>query len=638
MGALKEQNELYSLFDSLGVGVMVLDAKNLQIQYLNREMEGLSLHKSGDLLGSSFLDLFSSRSRDNVNEFLKLSPIESDTLLSERKALLKRRSGSSIHVSLFMKNIADTSLKIITVINNEPRRELENELEKAYQQMIHTSKFLSLAEMAAGIAHEINNPLAIIHTYSEQIQISLKNGTLSDEKVLALSQKIKNSAMRAAKIIDSLKTLARNEPEQSMSNQSVKEIVENSVELLTSRFRRASVELVIGPISDDLEALCNQSQILQVILNLFENALHAVKNREDATVELNTKVVGDMIQISVKDNGPGVPVKIQNDIMHPFFTTKEAGEGTGLGLSISKNIIQNHNGKLEYKNIEDGALFSFSIPLYKPSEKSQKRKVVELRVQPETPVNLSSTIASFTPSHFTVLLVDDEPDIVAGTEFALKNRGYQVLTAHNGEEAMQVLHNNEVDVVVSDIRMPVITGFQMVEEIKKELTYFPKIFFMTGSTNVPVDKYFAAGVEGFFYKPVSIFDILSSLENSLLPPEKYLRRIKPRLSFDNTFHLKTDSSNSDQQLFNIGRGGMFVADQNELPRVNDMIEFSISFEHQSKTLNVSGTGIVRWVRSTDSNFGPRGFGVEFYSFEKEGAQGFFEHLDSLAPDLFIPTK
>jgi PAS domain S-box-containing protein len=634
--ALKQIPDMNS-FDSLGVGVVVIDADTHRILHINTEMQNISMFESEEIVGKNLVDIFSKKSQIRVQGLLNLETIDSDMIISESNAVLRKRSGSALHVSLYVKRLVHSNQKLVTVINSEPRRELEIELEQVYAQMIQTSKFMSLAEMAAGIAHEINNPLAIIHSYAEQMKILAEKDKLTKEKANQLGGKITAAAMRASRIINSLKKLSRNEPEEGLSVGSLNEIIKEALDFYSERFSSYGIELIHKPMDSEIQVYCNSSQILQVLLNLLENALHATKSQDERWIEVAVTRADFTVKVSVNDSGPGVPEDLLTDIMNPFFTTKEVGEGTGLGLSISRAIIEKHDGELFYDSGKKGASFNFVLPLVDDLTKASLEALdLELDLDDHSHTSLTHDRVPFNPSDYKILIVDDEVDLAESVEFGIESKGYQVLVAHDGEAAFDLMKQHRVDVVLTDIRMPKMNGFELLSQVKQQLDYFPKIFFVTGSSNIPMDQYFDEGAEGFFYKPVSIFKLLQTLKESLLPPEKLLERQRLRFHFDKKFEVQVNPR-KDPHVGNLGRGGMFIEEGGELPRVGDAIEFTLNIKHHENSIQVKGSAMVRWVRGSATADRKRGFGVEFYRFEKEGAQELFDCLSTLQTQAFIPV-
>jgi len=251
-------------------------------------------------------------------------------MVSSRKP--KNQSGHMICVALDVQN----------------EHALEQQAEAQRAMMEYSSRMASLGEMAAGVAHEINNPLAIIHG---KVSILLRNAsesTISSENLTTELLKIRQTSERIAQIIKGLRTFSRNGEKDPFSECNLSEIITDVKNLCAERMKVHNVDLRI-PVIPDIFISCRAVQIEQVLMNLLNNAFDAIKNLDDKWIELqivNTRK--GHVTIMVIDSGTGIPKDIATKIMQPFFTTKQVGQGTGLGLSISKGIIEEHGGTLHY--------------------------------------------------------------------------------------------------------------------------------------------------------------------------------------------------------------------------------------------------------------------------------------------------
>lgn len=243
-------------------------------------------------------------------------------------------------------------------------RELSQSKEIILEQqetLIAGAKMSVLGEMAGGIAHEINNPLAIIHAKADLLQRQASRGTLQQTVLVTDLNKINQTVMRIAKIVKGLRAFSRNGDADAMENVDVSSMIEEAVSICHKRYREKSVDLRVHcPENVDIE--CRPSQIEQVLVNLLANALDAVVNLEEKWVELDAQIHSYGVTISVTDSGPGISAEIVEKMMNPFFTTKKVGHGTGLGLSISLGIIRDHHGQLQYDSTSAHTRFTIELP------------------------------------------------------------------------------------------------------------------------------------------------------------------------------------------------------------------------------------------------------------------------------------
>jgi signal transduction histidine kinase len=243
----------------------------------------------------------------------------------------------------------------------DERLRTERELEQTRQTSIHSAKMAALGEMSGNIGHEINNPLAAILLRAHRLQRLAAKDKLDATGVAAAARDINRTVDRIRRIVDALRSFARDAEKDPMRPESIAVIVRDTIELCAERFRQHNIELVIGPIPADLYVECRSVQISQVLLNLLSNAHDAVEAARDRRVRVSTDTDEREVRIAVSDSGPGIPPNIRARIMEPFFTTKEIGKGTGLGLSVSKGIAEAHGGALTLD--PDGAETRFVLTL-----------------------------------------------------------------------------------------------------------------------------------------------------------------------------------------------------------------------------------------------------------------------------------
>lgn len=246
----------------------------------------------------------------------------------------------------------------------------KEELSKAQMQLEYSARMASLGMMAGGVAHEINNPLAIIHASAANLVRQVKTeGRVPVEVIVRTGQRIEQTANRIAKIIRSMRYLSREGSHDRLSLTPVARIVEEALEVCRERFREHSVNLVAPGIDPALYVSCREVQIAQVVLNLLQNAYDAVMGQEgDRWIRVDVAAQDSWAVFSIIDSGPGIPPELHKRIMEPFFTTKEVGKGTGLGLSISRAIVEQHGGKLELTRLDGHTCFSFRLPMPQAAE------------------------------------------------------------------------------------------------------------------------------------------------------------------------------------------------------------------------------------------------------------------------------
>jgi PAS domain S-box-containing protein len=232
---------------------------------------------------------------------------------------------------------------------------------KAEFKLVQSAKMASLGEMAGGIAHEINNPLAIIQAKVGQLRREAHQIPVDPQAIEQGLSKIESTVERVAKIVKGLRSFSRSSEKDPMVSTPVKSIVEDTLELCRERMNVGNVALkVSGALQGEVE--CRPSQISQVLLNLLSNAIDAIEPLPEKWIDLKLEFLNDKWRVTVVNSGPPIPPELVNKIMQPFFTTKPVGKGTGLGLSIAKAITEDHKGTLFYDSTAPHPTFTFELP------------------------------------------------------------------------------------------------------------------------------------------------------------------------------------------------------------------------------------------------------------------------------------
>lgn len=255
------------------------------------------------------------------------------------------------------KNEIKSYLGVISNISK--RKQYEKELEEERIKLIQSSKMATLGEMAAGIAHEINNPLAIILGCAGLME----SGKLDQEKTASSIDRVKKSVERIAKIVDGLRKFSRTTEKVDKKEVQIQQLLAESVTLMEAKSKNNGVKIV-NNVKESKTLLIDEIQIEQILVNLISNAIDENSEKPEAWVELNHKSDNNFEQIIVRDSGKGINEETVKKLFNPFYTTKEIGKGTGLGLSISKGIALEHQGDLEYQLLDGHTAFVLKIPKY----------------------------------------------------------------------------------------------------------------------------------------------------------------------------------------------------------------------------------------------------------------------------------
>ncbi len=257
---------------------------------------------------------------------------------------------SSISAGLYLLYLRDTT--------EESRKKEIIEVQKG--QIIQSSKLSSLGEMAGSIAHEINNPLAIIGALAFKIQSLLDRDPLDRPLINESLDKVQATVKRISKIVKSLRQVSRDASQDDFETCELKTVIEEVLDVCREKFASQGVQLEVQLPESQL-VRCRRIPISQVVLNLLNNAYYVVKSHPQGWIKVHSENLGKRTRISIIDSGNGISPEVVAKIFQPFFTTKEIGEGTGLGLSVSKQIIQDHASSLEYELKDGHTCFFFDV-------------------------------------------------------------------------------------------------------------------------------------------------------------------------------------------------------------------------------------------------------------------------------------
>jgi len=254
---------------------------------------------------------------------------------------------------------AQEELKEWSKVLEKRVEERTQELKKTQEQLVQSEKLASLGKLAAGIAHEINNPLTGILTYSSLLLKEHKDNPQMKEDL----EIVVNETTRCRKIVKGLLEFAR-QTEPSKAPADINKVVEETLSLLETQALFQNIKIEKRLKKGLPEVMMDVDQIKQVFVNIIINAAEAMSQGGTLTIQSDSDPENRFVQVSFIDTGPGIPEENLPKIFDPFFTTKRSGKGTGLGLSVSYGIVQRHNGFLEVKSqLGKGSIFTVKLPL-----------------------------------------------------------------------------------------------------------------------------------------------------------------------------------------------------------------------------------------------------------------------------------
>ena len=362
-------------------------------------------------------------------------------------------------------------------------------------QVMEASRLVSIGEMAAGVAHEINNPLAAVMGFA---QLVLRRDV--DSSVQRDVERVLAEAKRASKIIANLQSFARRyKPKKDPVVMS--RVLQKVLDFRAYELQVNNIEVINKFDSDTPRVMGDKHQLEQVILNIVTNAeqfMFEANGGGRLTVEIGK--IKSKVRVSIGDDGPGIERKNLPKIFDPFFTTKEVGGGSGLGLSVCYGIVHEHDGIIRVDSSPgQGATFIIDLPA--AQESSSVSGTLEV----------SDSGRSLGPMN--ILVVDDEPAIVEFVSRALSEYGHTVHVARGGGEAIEMQGLTAYDLIILDMKMPGVGGailFEHIRGLSEEMS--SKILFITGDTTNPVTGDFINNTGNpVLTKPFALEDLISAV-------------------------------------------------------------------------------------------------------------------------------
>ena len=376
----------------------------------------------------------------------------------------------------------------------------QTERRRLQEQLIQSEKLSAIGQLIAGVAHDLNNPLASVVGFSDFLAEAVDVPASLREPL----QVIRQEAERAATIVKNLLSFARSR-EGERTRQPVRAVLESTLGLLRNQLMAQKVEatLEVEPGLPDIEVSVNQ--IKQVFVNIINNACQAIaSDAPSGRIWIAAKRVRDHVTVSVTDSGPGMTEEIAARVFEPFFTTKPEGEGTGLGLSISQGIVREHGGRITLETrAGSGSTFTVELPI--------RADVTQAAIAP-TPLTESR--------HLNILVVDDEPHILHYMRATLESWGHSVEVASDGTYALERALAGSFDVIICDLRMPHLSGRDMYSKLaRQDPRVAERIIFATGDTVRGDTLQFLERLgRPYLHKPFTLAELRAALGHAAKQP------------------------------------------------------------------------------------------------------------------------
>ncbi|NCN95725.1 MAG: PAS domain S-box protein, partial [Bdellovibrionales bacterium] len=428
--------------------------QKLSLLYQNSPFGFAFCNLDGDLLDAN--DKFEKMTGYTLSELKKLSfwdltPKEYKSQEADQISALKRtgkygpyrkeyrkKNGERIPVELngfIVKDLNGTEGLWSIAEDITEKLNQEEEVHRQKQIASHQSKLASIGELAAGVGHEINNPLAIVKGYLATIDKKIENRSLAQKDLISYLTKVDVAINRIAKIVQGLRTFSRSDT-GDLAEFSAIEAVEESLGMIGEIYSREGIQMGLSnQVHQGLIINGNRGQFQQVLMNLLSNAKDATVNQEVRKIDIKINQDLKHIVIEIKDNGCGIPLRLQERIFDPFFTTKEVNKGTGIGLSLVHNFVKDLNGSIRVETKEnEGSSFILQIPIASQLEEAVQKEVKKTEPSPKAPL-----------FNGNVLIADDDEGIRDLLSEMLKDLGLNVTAVEDGSQAYDLYLQRQSD-------------------------------------------------------------------------------------------------------------------------------------------------------------------------------------------------
>jgi two-component system cell cycle sensor histidine kinase/response regulator CckA len=504
-GSLAQSSNLQALLDVLPIGLALVDrdGRFLTMNSAFRQAAGLKISTMPVYPG----DLVVKEDKAPVADAVRRNA-RGPAMSGDLAVRLANQASEPVALTIAgLRGLGDAAVLLLLKDNSEEA--------KLKRQVAQATKMQVVGQLAGGVAHDFNNILTAIIGHCDLMLMRHTPGDSDYDDI----QQIKSNSNRAAGLTRQLLAFSR---QQTLRPQVLQlPDVVSEVSHLLKRLLGETVELLVkhgrnlGPIRAD------PGQLEQVIINLAVNARDAMAAKgggmltiqtysvkADQVAELGSDIlpIADYSALSVTDTGTGIPAGVLGKIFEPFFTTKEVGKGTGLGLSTVYGIVKQSGGFIfADSKVGEGTRFVIYLPVHREEAGAARTRKTEKAKKDEL------------WGSGTVLLVEDEPMVRSVAERALTRHGYTVITADNGEDALEIIAKNEpIDLLISDVVMPGMDGPTMVREARQSRPEL-KILFMSGYAEEQLRKSIDIENVNFLPKPFSVTELAEAARRAVMP-------------------------------------------------------------------------------------------------------------------------
>jgi len=505
--------EQRDILNSMREAVITVDEESHVLSF-NKAAEKFFGYRADEIIGHNVIQLIpephSSEFADYMAEYLETGNPSKLGVGGEIQAL--RKNGELFPTRLSVAEFSTTKdgrRRFIATCQDL------SQIKQQEEQLRRSQKMDALGKLTGGIAHDFNNMLGVVSGYSELLQGALTN----QPKLAKYADEIAHAGQRGAKLTQRLLAFARNDTGPAATELVNINALLHGQQHMLEKTLTPRIALILGLEEDLWPVKVDSGELEDAILNMCINAMHAMEHSENCQLSIRTRneeigiidalalqlPPGDYVLASITDTGCGMGKATQEQVFDPFFSTKGT-EGTGLGLSQVYGFVKQSKGAVKvYSEINQGTQFAFYFPRAQASEPLQDREIIT-----ETPVQAGQA---------TILIVDDEPALLALNEEILSQHGYRVIAVENAHDALEVLDKEAVDLLISDVIMPDMDGCQLLavvhEKYPQVITQLASGFTGEHHTNELIDNH----PQDILHKPYTAKTLLNRVSELLTTSE-----------------------------------------------------------------------------------------------------------------------
>jgi two-component system cell cycle sensor histidine kinase/response regulator CckA len=441
-----------------------------------------------------------------------LERLTSDGSVTDYLLRLRRADGNPVWVELtaHADPLPDERVVRVEALVRDvsERKKLDDETRDLYHQLLQAEKMAALGQTISGVAHELNNPLATILNWAERLA---QRPALEDAVRKGL-ETILSESERAARIVRNLLTFARKR-QTTRAMVDVNLVVRETLSLRAYEQRVTNITILDALAAGLPLVFADGHQVQQVLLNLVinaEQAMLAAHGRGTLVVRTWHDAEQECVVLEINDDGPGIPDDVQPKIFDPFFTTKEVGKGTGLGLTVAYAIVHEHGGRIRLES-RPSAGCSFYVELPVGGGKLAPAPLSR------SPLSALSGVAAEAVAGASILVVEDEAKLANAVVDALRDAGYLVEHAGDGEQGLARVKAKPFDLVICDLKMPRLDGKAFFRELEAAVPGMQKkVIFVTGDVaGTEAENFLEESGCRWLAKPFRLGDLLRAVREGI---------------------------------------------------------------------------------------------------------------------------